>query len=273
MTAEGRRTLTDEPVRLLAHTPWERWPLWRRLLAFTGFILILGAVGYAGAQYYPDTSPPRGSEAERRIAEVFGAPEDIDGVVTGDLLIERFYTVDAESGERFVADLVKGKVQRVQESVNENGVVTYALLLDLGNLQRDSALLAAFVDQVAPPQDAEAGYYLGLRLPQGLNDAFPLNYDGLLPPEKPVFQFQNYDSLYDFLTSQRFAEVSLGARLIGVDGYNYLLSNTEIWSYFKELFRIDKAVFMSELVLVDMTSRPQATTYFRLLEQYPRRSQ
>jgi hypothetical protein len=235
--------------------------------------LILTAVGYAGTLYYPDTSPPRGSDAERRIAEVFGAPAGADGSITGDLLVERFYAVDAETGELFVADWVKGKIQRVQETVNENGILTYALLLDVSNLQRETALLSAFVDQVAPPDPERGGNYLGLRVPNGLRDAFPLNYDGLLPAEKPRFHVGEQEDFYGFLVGQRFDDVTLGARLINVDGYNFLLSNTALWSHFRELFRINKAVFMSELIVVDMTSRPQAGTYFRLMEQYPRRSQ
>ena len=266
-----RQSYRDEPVRLLSRTPWDRWPLWRRLLLFLGFGLILAAVGYAGTRYYPDTSPPRGTQAERRIAEIFGAPGSGDGVVTGDLLVERFYAIDADTGEHYVGDLLKGRVQGVQESTNENGQVQYALLLNLGNLQRDSALLRAFVEQVAAPTGDDAGFYLGLRVPMGLNDAFPLNYDGLLPPAKPAFHVQQSDSLYGYLVEQRYADVTLGARLVGVEGYNYLLSNTELFSYFRDLFRLNKATFMSELILVDMTGRSNAATYLRLLEQYPRR--
>jgi hypothetical protein len=270
MATETQASGHDEPVRLLARTPWDRWPVWRRGVALAGFALILVAVGYAGAQYYPDTAPPRGNDAERRISEVFGAPLAADGFLTGDLLVERFYAIDAETGEHYIADQLKGRVNRVQESVNEQGIITYALLLDLGNLQRDQALLSEFVEQVAPP-DSEYGRYLGLRIPNGLNDAFPLNYDGLLPRERPEFHVQNFDDIYSFLTAQQYQDVTLGARLINVEGYNYLLSNTELWSYFRELFRVNKAHFMSELILVDMTARPQAAVYFRLLEKYPRR--
>jgi hypothetical protein len=76
--------------------------------------------------------------------------------------------------------------------------------------------------------------------------------------------------VYEFLVQQRFGDVSLGARLMGVDGNNYLLSNTQLFPYFGFIFRLDKAVFLSHLILVDMTSREQAVTYFKLLNQYPR---
>jgi hypothetical protein len=56
-------------------------------------------------------------------------PEATDGVITGDLLIERFYVLDSTTGEQYIADMLKGRVQGVQESTNENGQVTYALLL------------------------------------------------------------------------------------------------------------------------------------------------
>jgi hypothetical protein len=72
------------------------------------------------------------------------------------------------------------------------------------------------------------------------------------------------------MANHRFADVSLGARLISVEGTNYLLSNTALFPYFAYIYRLDKAVLLSHLVLVDMTSREQSLTYFRLLNQYPR---
>jgi len=264
-----RETFGSGPPRLLA-VHWDRWRLWQRLLLVIAIAGLLSGVGYVAFYNYPDTSLPRGTDAERAIANVFGVPEDTDGVVTGDLLIERFYVLDSTTGEQYVADILKGRVQGILESTNENGLVTYALLLDLNNLQRDSALLGAFVEQVAPPEEEHGGYYLGLRVLPGLKDAFMLNYDGLLPTDRGEFRGPRGEDIYTYLVGQHFSDVTLGARLINAEGTNYLLSNTDLFPYFKFIFRLDKAVILSQLLVVDMTSREQTVTYFRLLNQYPR---
>ena len=256
------------PPRLLA-VHWDRWRLWQRLLLAIVLAAALSGVGYAAFYNYPDTSLPRGTVAEERIAAVFGIPDDTDGVITGDLLVERFYVLDSTTGDQYVADILKGRVQGVQESTNENGQVMYSLLLDLNNLQRDSALLGAFIEEVAAPE-ADGGYYLGLRVLPGLKDAFMLNYDGLLPNESAEFRGPRGEDIYTYLVGQRFSDVSLGARLVNSEGTNYLLSNTDLFPYFKFIFRLDKAVIISRLIVVDLTSHEQTVTYFRLLNQYPR---
>jgi hypothetical protein len=269
---QHRDGLSQEPPRLFMPLPWDRLSTPARAAGAVFSLAFLMVVGYFAATAHPDTAPPRGSDAEREIAAVFGLPlESRDDIVSGDLLVERFYAVDMETGEHFVADILKGRVQRVLESQNENGNVQYTLLLDLANLQRDRALLAAYVGEVAQPQ-VESGFYLGLRLPVGLTEAFRLNFDGLLPPERFEFRGPHDQDIYTFLTQQNFAEVTQAPRIIGVGGYNYLLSNTELYPYFRSEFRLPKAVFMSELVLVDMTGREQAATYYRLLQHYPRTS-
>jgi hypothetical protein len=220
---------------------------------------------------YPNTAPPRGTDAERQIATVFGVPAaTLDDTVRGDLLVERFYAIDSETGEHYVADLLKGRVQRVQETTGDNGLVTYTLLLDLANLQRDKALLAAYVEAVAPPDDPDKGFYLGLRLPVGVTDAFKLNYDGALPPEHQEFRGPNDEDLYAFLVKQSYPDVTISPRLVPVAGYNFLLSNTDLFPYFRTEFRINKGIFLSELLIVDTTSRDQAATFYRLLQTYPR---
>ena len=234
-------------------------------------LTFVAGVGYIAAGHYPNTAPPRGTDAERQIAAVFGVPsESADDTIRGDLLVERFYAIDSETGEHYVADLLKGRVQRVQETTSDNGQVTYTLLLDLANLQRDKTLLAAFVEEVAPPDDPNKGFYLGLRLPVGVTDAFKINYDGTLPLEHQEFRSPNDEDLYAFLVKQSFPDVTVSPGFVPVAGYNFLLSNTELFPYFRSEFRINKGIFLSELILVDMTARSQAATFYRLLQTYPR---
>jgi hypothetical protein len=52
---------------------------------------------------------------------------------------------------------------------------------------------------------------------------------------------------------------------MGVDGTNYLLSNTERFPYFRELFGTGQAVFLSELIIVDATSINRDMAYRELV--------
>src|SRR5688572_19719582 len=155
--------LRSEPARLLALPP--RLRLGSRtklaLLAIVAGLLFL--VAFLGSVFHPDTTPPRGSELEERVAAVFGQPEDIDGRVIGDYLVERFYAVDIDTGERYVADLMKGRITEILSANLDSDRPTYTLLLDLKNFQRDRALYAAYVEAVAPPPAGSPGDYLGLR--------------------------------------------------------------------------------------------------------------
>src|SRR5687768_1778213 len=69
------------PPRLLA-VHWDRWRLWQRLLLVVAVVGLLSGVGYVAFYNYPDTSLPRGTEAEERIAAVFGVPSETDGAIT-----------------------------------------------------------------------------------------------------------------------------------------------------------------------------------------------
>lgn len=245
-----------------------RW--WQRGVLAATLIAVLSGVGYLAYNHYPNAEPPAGNELEANIAGVFGVPRaTIDDRIVGDLLVERFYILDAESGSRYVGDLMKGRIQSVQ-TINDAGLIKYTLVLSLQNLNRDRALFAAFVEEVARPREPGVGEYLGLRVPNGLNDAFALNYTGLLPERRLPFSSEDGETLQEFLLTRRYAEVTASAELISVEGYSYLLSNTDLFPYFRSEFGIGKAIFVSELLIVDTTATEQQRIYYKLTEKYPR---
>jgi len=248
--------------------PPRHW--WQRGLLLAVLAALIAGAAIAAARFYPDGAPPRGSELEAKIAGVFGVPADsIDGRVVGDLLIERFYAIDADTGNRYVGDFLKGRIQSVQ-TTNDNGLLKHTLVLSLQNLTRDRAIFSTFIEEVARPRERSLGEYLGVRVPQGTTDAFSLNYSGLLPEQRTAFSSSENESLQEFLASRRFAEVTASPELIGVDGYNYLLSNTEVFPYFSSIFGIRRAIFVSELLIVDATAQEQQRTYYKLTEKFPR---
>jgi hypothetical protein len=255
--------------RLLSPLVWGRIPLYGRVLLGAAMTASLVVIAYLVITRPPDGLPPRGSEAERQIAAVFGVPPSADEVISGDLLVERYYVLNVDTGERYVADFIRGRVQSVQTTVRrDSGGGAYTLLLDLSNLQRDRNLLAAFVDEVARPDEGAA--YLGLRVPNGLTDAFQLNFDGSLPERHVVFRTNRGEDTYTFLQNQRFEDVTVAPRLVGVEGYNFLLSNTELYGHFRNEFRVEKGILLSELIVIDTTAREQIATYLRLRQQYSR---
>ena len=69
--------------------------------------VVLVPVGVWAANNHPDGR--NASRIERRIAEIYGRPDTgSDDKVVGDILIERFYAVDPETGQRYIGDVVKG---------------------------------------------------------------------------------------------------------------------------------------------------------------------
>jgi hypothetical protein len=243
---------------------------WARAIIGVVVAAVLVAFGVLAAMTYPDGAPPQGSELDANIARVFSVPRDTsDDRIVGDLLVERFYVLDADTGSRYVCDLLKGRITSVQTNVI-NGAQQYTLVLDLKNMNRENAPYAAYVQEVARPREPGVGEYLGLRTPNGLADAFLINYTGFVPEKRMPFSSDQYENLQEFLTSRRFAEVTQSPELIGVDGYNYLLSNTDLFPYFRSEFGIGKAIFVSELLIVDTTSPEQQKTYDKVTEKYPR---
>ena len=256
----GRRA---EP-QLLAIPHFGRLPLWARGLVLLAVLAALAGVGYYAYGHYPDASPPRGSELEARIAAVFGRPVGgHDGSVVGDYLVERFYALSPETGERYVADILKGRIQAVQENRVDGVQSSYTFLLDQQNLRRDQNLYAAFVAAVARPEGPVR--YLGLRAAAGLRDAVLVNYSGFLPEAHLEFETDGGRGPYSFLLEKG---LRAPPQLIGVQGYNYLFSSSEHYGFFPSEFGL-RASFVSELIVVDATSRQQHRTFLRLLEQYP----
>src|SRR5688572_25410610 len=74
-------------------------------------LLLLGGTTYYGLTQHPIPEPPSDVEAQREIASVLSEPEGADPVLEGDLLVERFYFLDADSGQVKVADICKGRVR------------------------------------------------------------------------------------------------------------------------------------------------------------------
>src|SRR5262249_44932796 len=97
---------------------------------------------------------------------------------------------------------------------------------------------------------------------------FSVNYDGNIPERHTTFHGPKGEAPFSYLLEQRFSSISDSAQLINVEGNNFLLSNTQQFPYFRSEFGIDKAVFLSQLLIVDMTSRQQALTYYRLVDKY-----
>lgn len=209
------------------------------------------------------------SGAERQMAAVFGLPEGSgDENITGDLLVERFYIIDADTGDRYVGDFLKGRVMGIVTTA-QGGFPDYSLLLDLKDLNRDREFLAAYVGRVAPAREAD-GLYLGLRIPQGITDAFLLNFTGYLPERKPPSGVLAGESLASFLSLQSFDKVSQEPRLVTEAGVNYLLSNSAVFPHITGLFGVRQAIFVSQHLIVDTGAPAQSRVYFRLRADYPR---
>src|SRR6476469_914615 len=93
------------------------------VLAIAGVLVPVGA--------WAANNHPCGRNASQvvgRIAEISGRPDTgSDDKVVGDILIERFYAVDPETGQRYVADVAKGRVKEIQSWTNEFGTTFYTL--------------------------------------------------------------------------------------------------------------------------------------------------
>src|SRR4051794_17255047 len=121
------------PTREAPHLLME-WPIRPNRWIILGLVMLVAGllvpVGVWAATNYPDGQAPRGSEAESRVAAVFGQPTNADDTVVGDLLIERFYAVDSETGQRMIADVAKGRIRQLQAwSRDKNGATGYMMAL------------------------------------------------------------------------------------------------------------------------------------------------
>jgi hypothetical protein len=238
---------------------------YRRLAPWLAVPVVLASAGYVGATQHPVPQPPSEVEAATEIAAVFSESEQPAGdlQLEGDLLIERFYTLDLETGQLKIADVCKGRVRDVIAAPGGDWVgYRYTLVLDRTGLSAEAARVAAFVRRVVPPEARQDGAYLGLRVPGGTYEVFSLNYDGSLPDQDVVFTDEDGRDAYAFLREQSFEDVTrVGMRLIGVEGNNFLLSNTELHGGFPIQFGTKRALLLGELILVDATSPEQVRLY------------
>jgi hypothetical protein len=219
--------------------------------------LLLAGAGYWASENHPDYAIPRGAAAEERIVELFGAPEeDADPELIGDLLIERFYAVEPATGRRIVADMCKGRVKYVVETELENGLVKYSVLLDRRGLNPTG--VRALVEKYSPPDPDVT--YMGVRVQGGNDEVFPVNYSGRLPRTPEEFRSPNGQDVYTFLSSFKSTDVGRTPRLLPVKDNVYLLSSTELYPYFTSLFRVQEAVFITELQFLDATANEAAGT-------------
>lgn len=223
---------------------------------------VLVPVGVWASNNHPDGR--NASRIERRIAEIYGRPDEgSDDKVVGDILIERFYAVDPETGQRYIADVVKGRVKEIQNWTNEFGTTFYTLVLERQSLQNQRGTLRAFVRELAPPPLEASVAYLGLIVqPGAADDAMAVNFDGTVPVGRAEFWVWNNRPMYDTLLSQPIGSIA-APQLMPSKGYNFLLSNSELWPYFKTAFNLQKAVWVSEQILVDATSARHRLVYYQ----------
>lgn len=230
-------------------------------------------IAYFGAINYPGSRPPSSTELEKKVATVFGDPtiKQPDEHVLGDFLVERFYILNALSGERYIADYLKGTIRGIQNVSADPLNPSYVYLLDMGGLKKDESLLNAYVQAISRPEELGEGTYIGLIAATGNTNAFPMNYTGRLPLRRAEFRGPDDEDLQSFLLSLKYETISDAPQLIDVDGYSYLLSNSDAFPLFKNEMGLNRALFVSELLIVDATSRADREQYFRLFNSLPRK--
>jgi hypothetical protein len=241
------------------------------LLSLAAGVTILA--GMAGARAYPRSGPAKTSDLERQIAAFAHDPTvaSWDDAIIGDLLVERFYILDMNSGEHYIADFLKGRIYGVQVVEQEDQPPAAVLLLDTKDMRRDRNLYAAYLTSVSHPQEGVDAFYLGVVVPTGDTDAFPVNYNGQIRAYREAFRQGEETDVYSYMLSQKYSEVT-APRALNVGGTIYVLNSSDVFPLFKNEYRLDKALFVSELLTVDATSKPNKATYFKLLDKFPRSS-
>jgi hypothetical protein len=232
------------------------WSLCRKLVVVSGLGFTTAAAGYAGSLQHSDVAPPAGPKAETELIDALQATEDSDRRLIGDLVIERFYAIDLDTGQRIVADLCKGRILDVSSKVKYDWTeYTYALDLDRTGLQTELGSIAAFVSEVAPPALGERVRYAGLQVQPGTQEKLQVNYVGVLPDELVEFVGPQGEDEFAYLAAQVYTTLTrFGPQLIDVQDNKFLLTNTEHLSAFRELFNVRRAVILAQLLLVDATS-------------------
>jgi hypothetical protein len=231
---------------------------------------VLLCVAYFGATRHPVPQAPAGAEAERDVTEVFNEPvgTEADLTLQGDLLIERFYFLEVETGRQRIFDFCKGHVRKVVASPGGDSVgYRYKLVLDRTRLPAEAPHLTAFIQTVVPREGLEAASYLGLRVQGGMAfEVFPLNYDGTLPDENVNFRDGEGRDVFAFLDDQVFSEITAqGFKLVNVEGNNFLLSNTDLMPWVSPA----RSVILAELMIVDTTSPDRASLLHEIAQRKP----
>jgi hypothetical protein len=93
--------------------------------------------------------------------------------------------------------------------------------------------------------------YLGLKLAGGPMEAFPLNYDGILPREHSEFRGQQGHDTRDFLRRIAANPWRPTRHLMHTHGTRFVLTSTDMYPYFSTLFGLKGALLLSHMVLVD----------------------
>jgi hypothetical protein len=255
----------DEP-KLFARF-WQRLPIGARFISAISLFALVAMAGYWGANHFPDVRPIEGNEAERKVASLFVVNDNADSVLAGDLLIERFYVMDVASGEAATGVLLKGRVRGLTVSERQDGTGIYTINVDRSGLGKEKDRLTAFIAASAPPP-VENVKDLGLFVQEGEAEVVRLNYDARLPQRRHEFRGPRGEGVYAFLDQERRG-TWLGARLLNMKGTNYLLSSTDVYPLFRTQFGVGRAVFLSELVLVDATSKSQSDLYLQICQKIP----
>ena len=228
-----------------------RLPLSLRLTSLVFLVALVLSAGFWGDKHFPHTAAPTGSEAEREIAAVFSLPPNSDDKAVGDFVIERFYTLDPASGKEVVFDLCKGRIRSIGAASRDDGRGVYHLLLDRRGLKQQVQQIAT-ATQSATATDSDPSFtYGGLQLQDGDLETFNLNYDGTLPRKLWPFRGPAGQDIDGYLHTQSFDAVSDGARLVPSRGTNYLLSNTQLFPYFRTRFQVQPLLLLSTMFLLD----------------------
>jgi hypothetical protein len=89
-----------------------------------------------------------------------------------------------------------------------------------------------------------------------------VNFDGTLPVGREPFFVWNHRPLYDTLLTQQITALT-APQLMPSKGYNFLLSTSDLWPYFKTAFNVNKAIWVSEQILVDATSPQHRVAFYQ----------
>jgi hypothetical protein len=233
------------------------------LLLLLAAAVCLPAAAYAGFHNHPRVTAPQHEDAGRFVAAVLHEPATADDDLIGDYVLERFYVVDKTTGKHHVADLLKGRVKDVASVIRQDlGGFAFTLALDRSGLSAESKRLEAYIARIAPPKVDASAQYLGFKVQDGQSEIFLVNYNGSLPWDQLHVPNAFGPDVYAILEQRDIATVM--PLLIERKGNNYLLSTTNAFPYFSAIFKVEKAVLLSELIFVDATTPEQVNFYSQI---------